>query len=127
MRMPPSPTTHLHLRVALSVTVAGVTALILAGCSHSSATTAAAGQSVTQSRSSAAVPASAASGAASGAGPGKPLSPLFGMASYAWGGEKFAVDSITVPKALEGVTLTLHALGGAESRGAVPAVPRAAE
>jgi tyrosine-protein kinase Etk/Wzc len=44
--------------------------------------------------------------------PGKPLSPLFGMDSYAWGGEKFAVDSITVPKALEGVTLTLRSLGG---------------
>lgn len=43
--------------------------------------------------------------------PGKPLSPLFGMESYAWGGEKFAVDSITVPKPLEGVTLTLRALG----------------
>jgi hypothetical protein len=67
MRMPPSPTTH--LRVALSVTVAGVTALILAGCSHSPATMDAAGQSVTQSRSPAAVPASAPSGV----GPGKPV------------------------------------------------------
>ena len=35
----------------------------------------------------------------------------FGMRSYAWGGEQFRVDSVTVPKSLEGVTLTLRALG----------------
>ncbi|HZZ11981.1 MAG TPA: polysaccharide biosynthesis tyrosine autokinase [Paraburkholderia sp.] len=44
--------------------------------------------------------------------PGHPLGAPFGMVSYAWGGEQFAVDSITVPKSLEGTRLTLHALGG---------------
>ncbi|WP_233425768.1 GNVR domain-containing protein [Paraburkholderia kururiensis] len=43
--------------------------------------------------------------------PGEPLPAWFGMDSYAWGGEQFAVDSITVPKSLEGVRLTLRALG----------------
>ncbi|WP_144113623.1 polysaccharide biosynthesis tyrosine autokinase [Paraburkholderia sp. BCC1886] len=42
--------------------------------------------------------------------PGHPLGAAFGMRSYAWGGEEFAVDSISVPKALEGARLTLHAL-----------------
>ncbi|CAG9272220.1 polysaccharide biosynthesis tyrosine autokinase [Paraburkholderia unamae] len=46
--------------------------------------------------------------------PGHPMPAWFGMRSYAWGGEQFAVDSITVPKALEGVQLTLRARG--ESR-----------
>ncbi|CAG4902842.1 polysaccharide biosynthesis tyrosine autokinase [Paraburkholderia saeva] len=40
---------------------------------------------------------------------GKPLPAWFGMKSYAWGGEIFAVDSIIVPKALEGGRLTLIA------------------
>ncbi|MGF6777667.1 polysaccharide biosynthesis tyrosine autokinase [Paraburkholderia sp. GAS334] len=43
--------------------------------------------------------------------PGKPLPAWFGMQKYAWGGEIFSVDSITVPKALEGVPLTLIAQG----------------
>ncbi|CAD6510063.1 Putative tyrosine-protein kinase in cps region [Paraburkholderia hiiakae] len=43
--------------------------------------------------------------------PGHPMPAWFGMRSYAWGGEQFAVDSISVPKALEGVQLTLRALG----------------
>ncbi|HEY4802262.1 MAG TPA: GNVR domain-containing protein, partial [Paraburkholderia sp.] len=43
--------------------------------------------------------------------PGRPMRAWFGMRSYAWGGEQFAVDSINVPKALEGVQLTLRALG----------------
>ncbi|MGF6771215.1 tyrosine-protein kinase Etk/Wzc [Paraburkholderia sp. GAS199] len=43
--------------------------------------------------------------------PGHPLGAGFGMRSYAWGGEQFAVDSITVPKSLEGTRLTLRALG----------------
>lgn len=42
---------------------------------------------------------------------GHPLGALFGMRSYAWGGEEFAVDSIQVPKDLEGSQLTLKALG----------------
>ncbi|CAB3731573.1 Tyrosine-protein kinase wzc [Paraburkholderia sediminicola] len=42
--------------------------------------------------------------------PGHPLGAAFGMTSYAWGGEQFAVNSITVPKSLEGAQLTLHAL-----------------
>lgn len=42
---------------------------------------------------------------------GHPLPPLFGMHTYAWGGEQFAVDSITVPQYLEGTQLTLRALG----------------
>ena len=43
--------------------------------------------------------------------PGRPLPAWFGMRSYAWGGEQFNVDSVNVPKSLEGVTLTLRALG----------------
>lgn len=43
--------------------------------------------------------------------PGRPMPAWFGMRSYAWGGEQFAVDSISVPKALEGVQLTLRARG----------------
>jgi tyrosine-protein kinase Etk/Wzc len=43
--------------------------------------------------------------------PGHPLGALFGMRSYAWGGEELAVDSINVPKELEGTQLTLVALG----------------
>ncbi|MEM5385643.1 polysaccharide biosynthesis tyrosine autokinase [Paraburkholderia phymatum] len=43
--------------------------------------------------------------------PGHPLDALFGMRSYAWGGELFAVDSLSVPKSLEGAMLTLRALG----------------
>jgi tyrosine-protein kinase Etk/Wzc len=43
--------------------------------------------------------------------PGHPMPGWFGMRSYAWGGEQFRVDSVTVPKSLEGVTLTLRALG----------------
>ncbi|WP_241019029.1 polysaccharide biosynthesis tyrosine autokinase [Paraburkholderia sp. Tr-20389] len=42
---------------------------------------------------------------------GHPLGALFGMRSYAWGGEQFSVDSITVPKDLEGAQLTLRAKG----------------
>ncbi len=42
---------------------------------------------------------------------GHPMPAWFGMRSYAWGGELFAVDSINVPKSLEGVQLTLRALG----------------
>ncbi|RDK03653.1 polysaccharide biosynthesis tyrosine autokinase [Paraburkholderia lacunae] len=42
--------------------------------------------------------------------PGHPLGAAFGMRSYAWGGEEFAVDSITVPKSLEGAQLTLRVL-----------------
>ena len=42
---------------------------------------------------------------------GHPLGALFGMRSYAWGGEEIAVDSIQVPKDLEGSQLTLKALG----------------
>ncbi|MFM0183728.1 polysaccharide biosynthesis tyrosine autokinase [Paraburkholderia aspalathi] len=42
--------------------------------------------------------------------PGHPLGAAFGMTSYAWGGEQFAVNSITVPKSLEGAQLTLRAL-----------------
>ncbi|AXL53492.1 protein tyrosine kinase [Paraburkholderia caffeinilytica] len=42
--------------------------------------------------------------------PGHPLGAAFGMTSYAWGGEQFAVSSITVPKPLEGAQLTLRAL-----------------
>ncbi|SDH71711.1 polysaccharide biosynthesis tyrosine autokinase [Paraburkholderia phenazinium] len=42
---------------------------------------------------------------------GHPLGALFGMGAYAWGGEEFAVDSISVPAPLEGATLTLRALG----------------
>jgi len=43
--------------------------------------------------------------------PGHPLPALFGLSSYAWGGEQFSVDSISVPAQLEGTTLTLRALG----------------
>ncbi|MGF6238996.1 MULTISPECIES: polysaccharide biosynthesis tyrosine autokinase [Paraburkholderia] len=43
--------------------------------------------------------------------PGHPLPAWFGMRSYAWGGEEFNVDSISVPKSLEGVQMTLRALG----------------
>jgi tyrosine-protein kinase Etk/Wzc len=43
--------------------------------------------------------------------PGRPMPAWFGMRSYAWGGEQFRVDSVIVPKALEGVTMTLRALG----------------
>ncbi|MFM0071042.1 polysaccharide biosynthesis tyrosine autokinase [Paraburkholderia sediminicola] len=42
--------------------------------------------------------------------PGHPLGAAFGMTSYAWGGEQFAVSSIAVPKSLEGAQLTLRAL-----------------
>ncbi|NYH21491.1 polysaccharide biosynthesis tyrosine autokinase [Paraburkholderia bryophila] len=42
--------------------------------------------------------------------PGKPLGAFLGMRSYAWGGEQFAVDSISVPKSLEGARLTLNVL-----------------
>ncbi|MFM0200261.1 polysaccharide biosynthesis tyrosine autokinase [Paraburkholderia fungorum] len=42
--------------------------------------------------------------------PGHPLGAAFGMNSYAWGGEQFEVESITVPKSMEGVRLTLHVL-----------------
>ncbi|WP_118179002.1 polysaccharide biosynthesis tyrosine autokinase [Paraburkholderia phosphatilytica] len=42
---------------------------------------------------------------------GTPQRPWFGLSSYAWGGEKFTVDSISVPKALEGSRLMLRALG----------------
>ncbi|MEA3131561.1 MAG: tyrosine-protein kinase Etk/Wzc [Paraburkholderia sp.] len=42
--------------------------------------------------------------------PGHPLGAVFGMNSYAWGGEQFEVESITVPKALEGQRLTLRVL-----------------
>ncbi|WP_341312396.1 polysaccharide biosynthesis tyrosine autokinase [Paraburkholderia sp. IMGN_8] len=42
--------------------------------------------------------------------PGRPLGAAFGMSSYAWGGEQFEVDSITVPKSLEGVQLILRVL-----------------
>ncbi len=48
--------------------------------------------------------------------PGHPMSAWFGMRSYAWGGEQFAVDSISVPKALEGVQLTLRSLGNGRYR-----------
>ena len=41
---------------------------------------------------------------------GHPLGAAFGMDSYAWGGEQFEVESITVPKSLEGARLTLRAL-----------------
>jgi tyrosine-protein kinase Etk/Wzc len=44
--------------------------------------------------------------------PGHPMPAWFGMRSYAWGGEIFNVDSVNVPKSLEGVTMTLRALGG---------------
>lgn len=43
--------------------------------------------------------------------PGHPLGTAFGLDSYAWGGEQFALDSISVPPSLEGVQLTLRALG----------------
>lgn len=43
--------------------------------------------------------------------PGKPMPAWFGLDNYAWGGEQFTVDSIAVPKALEGVRLTVRALG----------------
>ncbi|MEJ0003501.1 MAG: polysaccharide biosynthesis tyrosine autokinase [Pararobbsia sp.] len=38
--------------------------------------------------------------------------PLPGLAQYAWGGEQIRVDSIDVPRALEGVPLQLKALPG---------------
>jgi tyrosine-protein kinase Etk/Wzc len=43
--------------------------------------------------------------------PGRPMSAWFGLRSYAWGGELFQVDSITVPDSLEGKQLTLRAKG----------------
>ncbi|RFU47918.1 polysaccharide biosynthesis tyrosine autokinase [Paraburkholderia sp. DHOC27] len=43
--------------------------------------------------------------------PGHPLGALFGLKSYAWGGEQFALDSIAVPPSLEGSQLTLRSLG----------------
>ncbi|MGF6596922.1 tyrosine-protein kinase Etk/Wzc [Paraburkholderia sp. GAS448] len=43
--------------------------------------------------------------------PGHPMPAWFGLRSYAWGGEEFGVESVNVPKHLEGVTLTLRALG----------------
>lgn len=42
---------------------------------------------------------------------GKPAKPWFGMTSYAWGGEQATVDSIEVVQSLEGVKLTMTALG----------------
>jgi tyrosine-protein kinase Etk/Wzc len=42
---------------------------------------------------------------------GQPMHAWFGMHSYAWGGEQFAVDSVNVPKWLDGTRLTLVALG----------------
>lgn len=51
---------------------------------------------------------------------GRPLGALFGMRSYAWGGEEFAVDSIQVPKDLEGAQLTLKALGNGRYQVADP-------
>lgn len=42
--------------------------------------------------------------------PGHPLPALFGMRSYAWGGEQLSLDSISVPKPLEGAQLVLRAL-----------------
>jgi tyrosine-protein kinase Etk/Wzc len=43
--------------------------------------------------------------------PGKPAKPWLGLTSYAWGGEQAAVDSIEVVQPLEGVKLTMTALG----------------
>ncbi len=43
--------------------------------------------------------------------PGRPLPALFGMRSYAWGGEQFELDALTVPKSLQGARLTVRALG----------------
>ncbi|CAN7440208.1 polysaccharide biosynthesis tyrosine autokinase [Caballeronia sp. LjRoot31] len=43
--------------------------------------------------------------------PGKPGKPWLGMTSYAWGGEQATVDSIEVVPSLEGVKLTMTALG----------------
>ncbi|MEQ5838198.1 polysaccharide biosynthesis tyrosine autokinase [Paraburkholderia acidicola] len=43
--------------------------------------------------------------------PGHPLPALFGMHAYAWGGEQLSLDSISVPKPLEGAQLVLRALG----------------
>lgn len=40
--------------------------------------------------------------------PGHPLGAAFGLDSYAWGGEQFEVQSISVPKSLEGARLTLR-------------------
>jgi tyrosine-protein kinase Etk/Wzc len=51
---------------------------------------------------------------------GHPLGALFGMSSYAWGGEEIAVDSIQVPKDLEGTQLTLKALGNGHYQVADP-------
>ncbi|KQR74509.1 protein tyrosine kinase [Burkholderia sp. Leaf177] len=42
---------------------------------------------------------------------GHPLPALFGLDTYAWGGEAFKVDSITVPAAMQDQRLTLRALG----------------
>ncbi|QIE24127.1 Tyrosine-protein kinase wzc [Caballeronia sp. SBC1] len=42
---------------------------------------------------------------------GHPLPALFGFDSYAWGGEEFKVDSVTVPTILQDQRLTLRALG----------------
>ncbi len=43
--------------------------------------------------------------------PGVPGKPWLGMTSYAWGGEEAMVDSIEVVQALEGVKMTMTALG----------------
>ncbi|HEV7834796.1 MAG TPA: polysaccharide biosynthesis tyrosine autokinase [Caballeronia sp.] len=43
--------------------------------------------------------------------PGKPGKPWLGMTSYAWGGEQATVDSVEVVPALEGVKMTMTALG----------------
>jgi tyrosine-protein kinase Etk/Wzc len=42
---------------------------------------------------------------------GHPLPALFGMNTYAWGGETFKVDSVTVPAVLQDRRLTLRSLG----------------
>ncbi|MDE1184323.1 polysaccharide biosynthesis tyrosine autokinase [Paraburkholderia sp.] len=44
--------------------------------------------------------------------PGQPGKPWFGLSSYAWGGEVANVDSIDVPRELEGQKLTLTAEAG---------------
>lgn len=43
--------------------------------------------------------------------PGEPLPALLGLRSYAWGGETFKVDTLTVPASLQDERLTLRALG----------------
>ncbi|WP_438393104.1 polysaccharide biosynthesis tyrosine autokinase [Caballeronia sp. DA-9] len=42
---------------------------------------------------------------------GHPLPAVFGLNAYAWGGEEFKVDAITVPAMLQDQRLTLRALG----------------